>query len=101
MKGKLMSNGSAYLARTTEELAEHALRPEGIVEYGDPRKVWVEDGHVLVEGTDGKIVRMSPEVAIKLGRTISEAGAESLINKVMEDHADRPSELPFHGRVEP
>ncbi|MGY2733869.1 hypothetical protein [Sphingomonas sp. UYP23] len=65
-------------------MAEHAMRADRIEPYGLPRKVWVEDGHVLVEGYDGKIVSMTPEVAIDLGRTISEAGTESLINKVMD-----------------
>ena len=52
--------------------------------YGAPRKVWVEDGHVFVEGHDGVIVFMTPEVAIELSRLIGNAGAESLINKVMD-----------------
>ncbi len=33
---------------------------------------------------------MTPEVAIKLGRMIGDAGAESLINKVMEE-ASKPN----------
>jgi len=57
------------------------------VHYGDPRKVWVEDGHVFVEGHDGLIVSMVPAVAIKMGRLLGEAGAASLINKVMQDAA--------------
>lgn len=81
-----------FLPRTPEEKAEHALRMEGIEPYGSPRKVWVEDGHVLVEGYDGKIVSMTPEVAIDLGRTIGEAGTESLINKVLERSAEASGE---------
>lgn len=53
--------------------------------YGEPRKVWVEGGHVFVEGHDGTTVSMSSAVAIKLGRLLGEAGAASLINKVMHD----------------
>lgn len=55
------------------------------IHYGDPRKVWVEGSHVFVEGHNGKTVSMSPAVPIKLGRLLSEAGAASLINKVMHD----------------
>lgn len=54
-------------------------------EYGDPRQVWVEDGHVFVEGHDGEVVSMNPAVAIKMGRMLGEAGADSLINQVMDD----------------
>jgi hypothetical protein len=53
--------------------------------YGEPRKVWVEDGHVFIEGHDGVIVSMLPAVAIKMGRLLGEAGAASLINQVMQD----------------
>lgn len=94
-----MSNRPIYVARTPEEKARHALRLEESEAYGDPRKVWVEDGHVLVESYDGKVVHMTPEVAIKLGRIISEAGAESLINNVMEKEGDNPDDLPFRGLV--
>lgn len=52
--------------------------------YGKPRKVWVDDGHVFVEGHDGVVVSMTPEVAIELGRLIGNAGADSLVNKVMD-----------------
>ncbi len=55
------------------------------IHYGDPRKVWVEDGHVFVEGHDGLVVSMVPAVAIKMGRLLGEAGAASLINRVMQD----------------
>ncbi len=51
--------------------------------YGEPRKVWVEDGHVFVEGYDGETISMTPEVAIKMGRMLSEAGTDSLVNRVM------------------
>lgn len=79
-----MTRPSGFLPRTPDEIADHTQRADRIEPYGSPRKVWVEDGHVLVEGYDGKIVSMTPEVAIDLGRTISEAGTESLINRVME-----------------
>jgi hypothetical protein len=68
-----------------QEAAENLARS---IHYGDPRKVWVEDGHVFVEGLDGVIVSMVPAVAIKMGRLLSEAGAASLINQVMQDSAD-------------
>ena len=53
--------------------------------YGSPRKAWVEDGHVFLEGHDGEIISMTPEVAIQMGRTLSELGTDALINKVMDD----------------
>lgn len=59
--------------------------------YGDPRQVWVEDGHVFVEGHDGEIVSMTPAVAIKMGRMLGEAGAASLINQVMDMNAKSES----------
>jgi hypothetical protein len=89
-----MARPLEFAPRTAEEKAEHALRMEGIEPYGSPRKVWVEDGHVLVEGHDGKIVSMTPEVAIDLGRMISEAGAESLINRVLEASSETGSQPP-------
>ena len=58
--------------------------------YGHPRRVWVEDGHVFVEGHDGTKLVMTPDVAIAMGRLLGEAGAESLINKVMDQDA-RPA----------
>ncbi|MBC3941938.1 hypothetical protein [Sphingomonas albertensis] len=61
----------------------------GAKKYGDPRQVWVEDGHVFVEGHDGEIVSMTPAVAIKMGRLLGEAGAASLINNVMDERADK------------
>lgn len=56
--------------------------------YGRPRRVWVEDGHVLVEGYDGDVISMLPEIAIFMGRLLSEAGADSLINRVMDDNQE-------------
>lgn len=82
-----MTRPSNFLPRTPSEILHHAKHGDRIEPYGSPRKVWVEDGHVLVEGYDGKIVSMTPEVAIDLGRTISEAGTESLINRVMDKPA--------------
>ena len=61
-----------------------AERLAAVEPYGRPRRVWVDDGHVFVEGHDGAIVSMTPEVAIELGRLIGNAGAESLVNKVMD-----------------
>lgn len=78
-----------FFPRTAAEKKEHALRMAGIEPYGSPRHVWVEDGHVLVESYDGKVVSMTPEVAINLGRMIGEAGTESLINRVLEDSAGK------------
>lgn len=57
------------------------------VRYEHPRRVWVEDGHVFVEGHDGTMLVMTPDVAIAMGRMLGEAGAESLINKVMDQDA--------------
>lgn len=56
------------------------------IDYLRAKRVWVEDGHVFVEGHDGVILRMIPEVAIHLGRLLSEAGTDSFINKVMDKH---------------
>lgn len=42
------------------------------------------DGHVFLESYHGTVVSMTPEVAIELGRLLSEAGAESLVNKVTD-----------------
>ena len=55
--------------------------------YGNPRQVWVEDGHVFVEGHGGEVVSMTPAVAIKMGRMLGEAGAAWLINTVMDESA--------------
>jgi hypothetical protein len=38
--------------------------------YGTPRRVWVDDGRVFVEGYDGAVLTMTPEVAIALGRML-------------------------------
>lgn len=64
-----------------EEIAQRLGRVEA---YGNPRRVWVDDGHVFVEGHDGAVVSMTPEVAIELGRLIGNAGAESLVNKTLD-----------------
>jgi hypothetical protein len=61
--------------------------------YGTPRRVWVDDGRVFVEGHDGAVLTMTPEVAIALGRMLESAGTESFINKVLDGKA-QPSELP-------
>lgn len=67
-------------------VANHLASAKG---YGEPRQVWVEDGHVFLEGHDGEIITMSPKVAIKMGRMLSEAGAASLINNVMDESVDK------------
>lgn len=58
------------------------------IPYLHPRKVWVEDGHVFVEGHDGATLIMTPEVAISMGRLLSAAGTDSFINKVMDQDAN-------------
>ncbi|WP_085808436.1 hypothetical protein [Sphingomonas sp. TZW2008] len=70
---------------TLVEQQELAVRLARSKEYGSPRRVWVEDGHVFVEGHDGEIMSMMPDVAIKMGRMLEEAGTDSLINRVMDD----------------
>jgi hypothetical protein len=60
--------------------------------YG-ARRVWVDDGQVFVEGHDGAMLTMTPEVAIALGRRLGSAGTESFINKVLAGKA-QPSQLP-------
>jgi hypothetical protein len=55
------------------------------VPYGPPRKVWVDDGHVFIASLDGTVAVMEPEVAIEMSRLIGNAGAKSLINKVVEE----------------
>ena len=70
---------------TDAERLQVAQNLEQSVHYDAPRRVWVEDGHVFVEGHNGEIVSMLPAVAIKLGRLLSEAGASSLINQVMQE----------------
>lgn len=54
--------------------------------YGSPRRVWVEDGHVFVESLDGEIISMMPDVAILMGRLLSEAGADATINRIMDSN---------------
>jgi hypothetical protein len=39
------------------EIAERLRKVEA---YGKPKRVWVDDGHVFVEGHDGTIVSMTP-----------------------------------------
>ena len=70
---------------TPTEQSETAGQLARAKSYGKPRKVWVEDGHVFVEGHDGEIISMTPEVAIAMGRSLSTAGSDSLINRVMDD----------------
>ena len=72
-----------------QERAEHLASRE---RYGSPRRVWVEDGHVFVEAHDGAILSMTPEVAIEMGRLLSQAGSDSLINRVMDGGAEQTGE---------
>lgn len=68
-----------------------------VIEYGEAPDVWVEDGQVFVVRSDGLTVRMSPEVAIAIGRRLETAGTEAFINQVMDGQA--PSkELPRERR---
>ncbi|QYE37066.1 hypothetical protein KZX46_21955 (plasmid) [Polymorphobacter sp. PAMC 29334] len=69
--------------RITENLARAK-------QYGRPRKVWVEDGHVFVMGYDGEIFSMSSDDAIEMGRMLREAGADSLVNQVMDEEYKLP-----------
>lgn len=78
-----MARAREFQPRTSTEKEAHARFANGIKAYGSPRQVWVEDGYVLVEGVDGSIVSLTPEVAIDIGRTISEAGTQSLVSKVL------------------
>lgn len=72
-------------ALTAAEKQKIVANLDGAKQYGRPRKVWVEDGHVFLEGHDGLIVRMTPEVAIEMGRMLEQAGSDSLVNRVMDE----------------
>ena len=73
-------------ARMTEsEKLELIENLNGAKVYGRPRKAWAEDGHVFVERHDGDIISMTPEVAIYMGRMLSEIGTDALINKVIDN----------------
>ena len=61
-----------------------AERLNKVEAYGLPRHVWVDDGHVFVEAYNGIVVSMTPEVAIEMGRLLGNAGADSLVNEVMD-----------------
>ena len=71
-------------AQTPEERRGTAERLAKAQPYGKPRRVWADDGHVFVEGYDGTVVSMTPEVAIEMGRLVGNAGADSLVNKIMD-----------------
>lgn len=70
---------------TSAERHTFAERLSRVEPYGRPRRVWVDDGHVFVEGHNGTVVSMIPEVAIELGRLLGNAGSESLVNKIMDN----------------
>jgi hypothetical protein len=74
---------------SSDEIDQVTNNLAGAKKYGDPRQVWVEDGHVFIEGHDGEIIAMTPAVAIKMGRMLGEAGAASLINNVMDESAKK------------
>lgn len=82
-----------YAPASQTERAAQADRLSRVQGYGKPRKVWVDDGHVFVEGYDGTVVSMTPEVALELSRLIGEAGAESLINQGIDQAADRSAAM--------
>ncbi|MEG3179584.1 hypothetical protein [Sphingomonas sp. LT1P40] len=69
---------------STAERQDTAERLNEVETYGKPRRVRVDDGHVFLESYNGTVVSMTPEVAIELGRLISDAGAESLVNKITD-----------------
>lgn len=77
-----MTDPSAHPSPT--ERLEIAERLRHVQAYGKPRRIWVDDGHVFVEGHDGTVVSMTPDVAIELGRLIGNAGVDSLMNQVMD-----------------
>lgn len=87
-----MSRHEPFVPSTSVEREQQAERLSHVEPYGKPRKVWVDDGHVFVEGHDGVTVSMTPEVAIEMSRLLGQAGSESLINKVM-DHADEATHI--------
>lgn len=79
-----MSLDKPYSSLTPSEQMAVDVNLANAKRYGNPRRVWVEDGHVFVEGYDGEIISMTPEIAIAMGRSLSGAGTDALINKVME-----------------
>lgn len=85
MIGKLVDLNKPHDSLTSSEQKSLAERLARTKPYGNPRNVWVEDGHVFVEGHDGDIISMTPEVAINMGRLLGAAGTDSLINRVMDD----------------
>ena len=80
-----MDLNKPYDALTSDDQKAVAERLSRTKPYGNPRKVWVEDGHVFVEGHDGEIISMTPDVAINMGRLLGAAGTDSLINRVVDD----------------
>jgi hypothetical protein len=96
---EIMATPLIFVPRTSAQKATDAEHLFTVEAYGSPRKVWIEDGHVFVESYDGKVVSMTPEVAIKLGRTISEAGTDSLINRVMEESENSSAKTPASDAV--
>ena len=71
---------------TPSERSEAAANLAAAKEYGSPRRVWVEDGHVFVEAFDGDIISMLPAVAISMGQLLSEAGADATINRIVDSN---------------
>ena len=89
---------SSRQRKSPTERQQIASRLGEVEAYGKPRRVWVDDGHVFVEGHDGAIVSMTPEVAIELGRLIGNAGADSLVNKIMDRTEDDNAVAPPSGQ---
>ena len=81
-----MNLDKPYSSLTPSEQVEVAANLADAKPYGNPRRVWVEDGHVFVEGYDGEIISMTPEIAITMGRFLSNAGSDALVNNVMDIH---------------
>lgn len=55
-----------------------------------PKRIWVENDHVLTEAVDGTISVMTAEVSIHISRLLGAAGADALINRVtMQGQAAR------------
>ncbi len=81
-----MSLDKPYTSLTPSEKTEVSNNLANAKRYGNPRRVWVEDGHVFVEGYDGEIISMLPEIAITMGRLLGSAGADALINHVLDSN---------------
>jgi hypothetical protein len=79
-----------------QQRSDIADRLEHSERYNTPKRIWADDGHVFVETHEGKVLSMTPEVAIDLGRRISEAGAHSMVSHSL----DRDSVREFGPRTD-